>query len=85
MGKVMLTLELDPAEASEEHVRRKLDLKAEELDPEFGVVELDPALRRYAVLVDEAVAARVQGTSGVEGPFSNPRIEPFGPPQSGSG
>ena len=76
----MLTLQLDPAEASEEHVRNKLELEGKELDPEFGVVEIDPAGHRYAVLVDEDVAERVQGAPDVEGPFSNPRIEPFGPP-----
>lgn len=77
----MLTLTLDPAEASAEHVRRKLELEAEELDPEFGVVELDPETHRYAVLVDERAATRVQGAPGIEGPFANPPIEPFGPPQ----
>jgi hypothetical protein len=78
----MLTLQLDPTEASEEHVRRKLELDDGALDPEFGVVEIDPAEHKYAVLVDEDVAERVQGAPQVEGPFSNPRIEPFGPPQS---
>jgi hypothetical protein len=83
MGKVMLTFTLDPSEASEDHVRRKLALKKEELDPEFGVVELDSAARQYAVLVDEDVAARVQGqgNSEVSGPYANPPIEPFGTPQ----
>jgi hypothetical protein len=85
MGKVMLTLKLDPEEASAAKVRSKLDLSDDELDPDFGVVELDKAQRSYAVLVDEKVAARVQGADGVQGPFANPPIEPFGPPQPGSG
>jgi hypothetical protein len=78
----MLTLQLDPSEASEEDVRRKLDLDDQALDPAFGVVEIDPAQHKYAVLVEEDVAERVQGSPEVEGPFSNPQIEPFGPPQS---
>ena len=78
----MLTLQLDPAEASAEHVRRKLKLDDAALDPDFGVVEIDPAGHKYAVLVDEDVAENIQGTADVKGPFSNPRIEPFGPPES---
>jgi hypothetical protein len=76
----MLTLTLDPAEATAEGVRRKLGLDEGALDTDFGVVAVDPDHHRYAVMVDEEVAARVGGTRGVEGPFANPPIEPFGPP-----
>jgi hypothetical protein len=78
----MLTVTLDPADASLDHVRRALDLNANEVDHDFGVVEVDPDNHRYAVLVDEAAAVRVKDAVGVEGPFSNPRIEPFGPPDA---
>jgi hypothetical protein len=77
-----LTITLTPAEASPERVRRKLGLSESELDRDFGVVEIDRAHHQYAVLVDDCAAERVKGASGVEGPFSNPRIEPFGPPRS---
>ena len=30
---------------------------------------------------EESVAAKLQGHEGVAGPFSNPKIEPFGPPK----
>jgi hypothetical protein len=79
---VLLTLQLDPAEASAQAVRRKLELDEEQFDPEFGVVEIDPVQHKYAVLVEEDVAAKLEGAPDVEGPFSNPRIEPFGPPQA---
>jgi hypothetical protein len=78
----MLTLTLDPAETSVEQVRRRLGLEPGQLDADFGVVEVDPAQHKYAVLVDGQVAARLRGSRGVEGPFSNPRIDPFGPPQA---
>jgi hypothetical protein len=65
-------------------VQRKLELDDEQLDPDFGVVEIDPVQHQYAVLVDEDVAAKVAEAPEVEGPFSNPRVEPFGPPQAGS-
>ncbi len=75
----MLTLELAPADATAATVRRKLGLKSGELDPSFGVVEIDPTKNLYTVLVDEEAAERVTGQPGVQGPHSNPPIEPFGP------
>ena len=78
----MLTLTLDRAEATVDGVRRQLGLDEGALDPDFGVVEVDPENHRYAVMVDEDTASRVAGKRGVEGPFSNPRIEPFGPPEA---
>ena len=77
----MLTVPLDPGEATLEGAARKLGLEEHELDSGFGVVEIDPATRRYTVLVDERAAERASRVPGVEGPYSNPRIEPFGPPQ----
>ena len=77
----MLTLALDPGEATLGAAARKLGLEEGELDPDFGVVEIDPAAHKYTVLVDESAAERASRVPGVEGPYANPRIEPFGPPQ----
>jgi hypothetical protein len=79
MAKVMVTLRLDPAQATPPAVRELLGLTPEELDPGFGVVPIDPAERRYTILVDEAAAARVADAPQVEGVFGNPRIEGSGP------
>ena len=81
MARVMVTLRLDPGQASLEEVRRLLGLAAEEVDPGFGVVNISPAEHLYTILVDEAAAARVGGAAEVEGVYGNPRIEPFGPPE----
>lgn len=83
MPKVMVTLKLDPEHASLDDVRRSLEIAPGEIDDDFGVISVSPAENLYAVLVDPAAAGRVQGAEGVEGAFSNPKIEPFGPPESG--
>ena len=81
MAKVMVTLRLDPEQASLDEVRRLLDLAADEVDPGFGVVNISPAEHLYTILVDPAAATRIGDAPQVEGVFSNPRIEPFGPPE----
>ena len=85
MPRVMVTLRLDPEQASLPEVRRLLGLAADEVDPDFGVVNISPAERRYTILVDEAAAARIAGAPAVEGVFGNPRIEPSGPPEETGG
>jgi hypothetical protein len=80
MAKQMLTLTRDPERASLEAVKEDLGLGDAEIDAEFGVVEIDPDAHQYAILVEGQAAERLGGTAGVEGPFANPPIEPFGPP-----
>jgi hypothetical protein len=76
----MVTLKLDPGHASVADVRELLGLGADEIDDDFGVIEVNPDQHLYTVLVDPEVAARVSGKAAVQGTFSNPKIEPFGPP-----
>ena len=66
-----------------EDLRRRYALREDEIDASFGVVEVDPADHLYAVLVEESAAAKIQPSESwtVEGPYSNPRIQPFGPPE----
>ena len=61
-----------------------LGLEPEDLDPEFGVIATDPTRNLYAVRVGAEAARRARPPSegGAEGIFSDPRIAPFGPPDS---
>ena len=79
--KQMLTLTLPPEEATLAKVRERLGLKSNQIDADFGVVNIDPKKNLYTVLVDEGVAESLGGSANVQGPFSNPRIESFGPPK----
>ena len=80
MAKLLLTVTRGPSQASLDAVKRDLGLSDEDIDDDFGVVNIDPKGHRYAILVEERAAARVGREPGVEGPFANPPIEPFGPP-----
>jgi hypothetical protein len=80
MARVMVTLRLDPEQASLDEVGRLLGLAPDEVDPAFGVVNISPAEHLYTILVDDAAASRIAGAEPVEGVYGNPRIEPFGPP-----
>lgn len=77
-----MTVELDPEAATVAKAAERLGVEPGQIDAEFGVVSIDPDQHLYTVLVDEEAAAGAAERPGVEGPFSNPRIEPFGPPQS---
>jgi hypothetical protein len=77
----MLTLSGGKTAPSLDEVARRLDVRPAQLDPDFGVVLIDPERHLYTVLVDEDAAEGAASREGVEGPFSNPRIEPLGPPR----
>jgi hypothetical protein len=83
MGKVMVNITSPSGQPSLAEIQNRYGISAEELDREFGVVAVDPEANVYTVLVDEQAAAKITPDAewNVEGPFSNPKIEPFGPPQ----
>ncbi len=79
--KVMVTIESHGSPPTLAEVIERYELAADEIDHEFGVVEVDPEARLYVVLVAPEAAARIRPNDQwqTEGPFSNPKIEPFGP------
>jgi hypothetical protein len=76
-----MTVRLDPDEVSLPAVQEKLGVDADQIDTSFGVVSIDPDQGLYAVMVEEGLAARAAENEGVEGPYSDPGIETFGPIQ----
>ena len=68
---------------------KMFDLRPEEVDPEFGIVQTDSVEGLCTALVDESAQIRVKAklklmgadTDLAVGFFANPPIEPFGPPE----
>jgi hypothetical protein len=86
VAKALFTVELEPNEANLNGVRERLGITSDQIDEEFGVVAIDPDRSLYTILVEESVASGLQDAhtsrGAVKGPFSNPRIENFGPPRA---
>lgn len=89
MSKVLYNLRWEGTSPSVEDICRKFGFTPEEIDRDYGVIEIDPADHLYCLMVDQSAVERLDRDwanqsepSGLEGPFSNPRIEPFGPPQT---
>jgi hypothetical protein len=81
VSKSLFTVKLPPKEATLEDAKKRLNLGEGEIDEDYGLVEIDPASQLYALMIDDTAAARLEGIKTVQGPFANPRIETFGPPE----
>lgn len=60
-----------------ETAAKKIGVKVSALDAEYGVILIDPADETYCVMVEESAVPGSSSNDEVEGPFSNPVIEPF--------
>jgi len=86
MGKLMFQFEHPEGAPELEEVLTTYGLSREEVDEDFGIIPVDRERSIYTILVDEDAAERLRSSEessqgGVTGIFSNPRIEPFGPPE----
>jgi hypothetical protein len=83
MAKVLMTIQWPEGQPTLEDLQKLFSLAGDEIDPSFGVIEVDPIDHIFTFLVEEASVTKIQPKANlrIAGPFSNPRIEPFGPPQ----
>jgi hypothetical protein len=77
---VLITVRL-PGGATLDAAMKKLGLSEQDVDSGYGLVPIDPDHGLYGLRVTEEAARRAGGDEDAAGPFSDPRIEPFGPPQ----
>ncbi|GLW22887.1 hypothetical protein [Microbispora triticiradicis] len=90
MADVLITVRL-PAPATLESAMRHLDLAEDEVDTAYGLVPVDPRRNLYVLRVTESAGRRVGDTGAGPrggdrpraegGPYSDPPIEPYGPPR----
>jgi hypothetical protein len=55
-----------------------LGVSVDSLDKEFGIVNVDLENKIFSYQIDEAVLDKLRKDSNYNGPYSNPKIEPFG-------
>lgn len=86
MTKVMVTIQAPEGPPTLDAVIERYQLGPDDIDSDFGVVEIDPADHLYVILVEPDAATRIKPADGWDtaGPYSNPRIAPFGPPEADS-
>ncbi len=86
MTKVMVTIQAPEGPPSLEAVIERYQLGPDDIDSDFGVVEIDPDDDLYVILVEPDAATRIKPAEcwDTAGPYSNPRIAPFGPPEADS-
>ena len=78
MRPALFTVEMPEKEPSLEEAAAKLSLPLEKLNPEFGVVGIDPSRGLYcveALLDDSGEGDEFKPRPG--GPWSSPPISPF--------
>lgn len=76
----MMTIVAPRGAPSLEEAARQLGIDPNDMDASFGVVPIDPQRGLYAVQI-RSKKPQQPASGQYQGPWSNPRIEPFGPVQ----
>jgi hypothetical protein len=80
----LMTITVPHGKPSLADAAQRLGVGLSDMDATFGVVPVDPDRGLYAVQVRAGQTRKQPEGSDYRGPWSNPRIEPFGPIQDGS-
>lgn len=77
MATVMMTIHAPGGTPDLQEITKKYGLAPSEIDAEFGVVPLGND--DYTILVETTAAHKITPNTewDTEGPYSNPKIEPF--------
>jgi hypothetical protein len=74
----------DAGAPSIDFIARQLGIKTSDIDTNYGIVPLDPSRSQYGVRVRAGSLTAVSTTGKpYAGPFSDPKIAPFGPDKTG--
>ena len=76
MSKMLYSVNWKGEKPTLKQIAKKYGFKTNDIDPDFGVVEIDPQDNLYSILVEED-AVEPKDSKDIKGPFSNLRIEPF--------
>lgn len=83
--KALLTVRSNDGPPTLESAARQLGVSVDAVDVEFGVVAIDPKQGLYSVQIDAAqLPPEPSPELPYRGPYSTPRIEHFGPPETGA-
>ncbi|WP_108883349.1 hypothetical protein [Anderseniella sp. Alg231-50] len=84
MGEmVMMNVQCPGDKPSIEVVAKKLNVTVSAIDTKFGIILVDVKRHIYTVRVDkEQLPKDQQQSEGVSGPYSDPKIAPFGTPDA---
>ncbi len=83
MGEmVMMNVQCLDAQPTIEVIAKKLNVTVSAIDTKFGVILVDVEHHIYTVRVDKTqLPEGSEQPMGVSGPYSDPKIAPFGTPE----
>jgi hypothetical protein len=83
MVLMTITGNKDAGAPSLDFAAKQLGIDTSDIDADYGIVPLDPSRRQYGIRVRAGSLSPVSGADKpYSGPFSDPKIAPFGPIKS---